>query len=102
MPSSAAEVDIVLVHGLNGDPKLTWTSKSNGVFWPKDLLPPYIDESNARLLVWGYDADIVSFAAKDTGVTKDKIHNHAERLVADLYANRRVRSATHLLHARQY
>ena len=42
-----------------------------------------------RVLVYGYDADVTSFGGK--GVTKDKIHNHAERLNADLSANRRVR-----------
>lgn len=40
-----------------------------------------------RVLVYGYDADVTSGSV---GVTKDKIHNHAERLVADLVANRRV------------
>ena len=89
-PASSAQVDVVFVHGLNGDPKKTWTSKSGNVFWPEDLLPSFIHDFNVRVLVYGYDADILSFATKGTGVTKDKIHNHAERLVADLFANRRV------------
>ena len=89
-PASSAQVDVVFVHGLNGDPKHTWTSKAGNVFWPKDLLPSFVSDQNARILVYGYDADIVSFARKDAGVTKDKIHNHAERLIADLFANRRV------------
>lgn len=89
-PSSSAQVDVVFVHGLNGDPKLTWTSKSTNVFWPKDLLPRFIEDLNIRVLVYGYDADIVSFVSKGRGATKDRIHNHAERLVADLFANRRV------------
>ena len=41
-----------------------------------------------RVLVYGYDADVTSFRGE--GATKDKIHNHAERLIADLFANRRV------------
>ena len=91
-PASLAQVDVVLVHGLNGDPKATWTSKTGNVFWPKDLLPQFVEDLNVRVLVYGYDADIISFASKNgTGVSKDKIHNHAERLVADLFANRRVR-----------
>ena len=89
-PASSAQVDVVFVHGLNGDPKHTWTSKTNNVFWPKDLLPSFVSDQNVRVLVYGYDADIVSFARKDAGITKDKIHNHAERLIADLFANRRV------------
>lgn len=44
------------------------------------------------MLVYGYDADVTSLCSG--GVTKDKIHNHAERLIADLFANRRIRRAT--------
>lgn len=36
-------------------------------------------------MVYGYDADVVSFT---DGASKDKIHNHAEHLVAELCANR--------------
>jgi hypothetical protein len=93
-PASSAIADIVLVHGLNGNPKDTWTSKKNGIFWPKDLLPQFIEDLNIRVLTYGYDADITSFASRGNGVTKDKIHNHAERLVADLFANRRVSKRT--------
>jgi hypothetical protein len=88
-PPSSALVDVVFVHGLNGDPHNTWTSSPSNVFWPADLLPQFIEEQKARVLVYGYDADVTSLAG--SGTTKDKIHNHAERLVADLFANRRVR-----------
>ena len=50
-----------------------------------------IEEEKARILVYGYDADIASFTGT---VSKDKIHNHADNLVAELYANRRKREAT--------
>ena len=87
-PTSAkTSVDIVFVHGLNGDPQKTWTSENTKVFWPAQLLPPILEDQNARILVYGYDADVVSFT---DGASKDMIHNHAERLVADLFANRRV------------
>ena len=79
-------VDVVFVHGLNGHPENTWTSEKSKVFWPVQLLPPVIQEDNARILVYGYDADITSFTA---GGSKDKIHNYAEQLVAELCANRR-------------
>ncbi|MCJ1286213.1 hypothetical protein MMC26_005558 [Xylographa opegraphella] len=92
IPPTSSLVDVVFVHGLNGDPHNTWTSTPKNVFWPADLLPPFIEEQKARLLVYGYDADVASLAG--SGVTKDKIHNHAERLVADLFANRRIRKAT--------
>jgi len=90
-PSNSALVDVVFVHGLNGDPHDTWTSAHNGVFWPRDLLPPFIEEQRCRVLVYGYDADVATYSE---GASKDKIHNHAERLVADLFANRRIRKAT--------
>lgn len=86
-PASSAQVDLVFVHGLNGDPKNTWTSKETEVFWPKDLLPEFLDDQKGRVLVYGYDADVASLG---NGVSKDKLHNHSERLVADLFANRRV------------
>lgn len=42
------------------------------------------------MLVYGYDANVTSFT---DGVSKDKIHNHAESLVADVYSNRKLRNA---------
>lgn len=78
---------MVFVHGLNGDPFKTWTSESSKTFWPSDLLPSILEEERTRILVYGYDADVTSFT---DGVSRDKIHNHAEHLVAELAANRRV------------
>ncbi|KAL8716956.1 MAG: hypothetical protein Q9225_005757 [Loekoesia sp. 1 TL-2023] len=84
-------VDIVFVHGLNGDPHNTWTSETSKVFWPFQILPPVLEGEKARVLVYGYDADVTSFT---DGASKDKIHNHAEQLVAALQSNRRIRKAT--------
>ena len=89
-PSGEAFVDVVFVHGLNGHPYDTWTSEKSNIFWPGDLLPPIVEEEKARILVYGYDADVTSFT---DGVSKDKIHNHAESLVAELCANRRMQKA---------
>ncbi|KAL9040925.1 MAG: hypothetical protein Q9180_001608 [Flavoplaca navasiana] len=85
------EVDVVFVHGLNGDPHNTWTSENTKIFWPAQILPPILEDEKARVLVYGYDADVTSFT---DGASRDKIHNHAEHLVAELVANRRIRKAS--------
>lgn len=89
---------IVLVHGLNGDPYNTWStereswhSKKPEVFWPADLLPQALEDQSARILTYGYDANVTAFT---DGVSKDKIHNHAEHLAARLSANRSLKKAT--------
>lgn len=82
---------MVFIHGLNGHPYDTWTSETSKTFWPGQLLPTAIDEEQARVLVYGYNADVASLI---DGVSKNKIHIHAEQLVAELYANRRTQKAT--------
>ncbi|KAI9847286.1 MAG: hypothetical protein M1837_002873 [Sclerophora amabilis] len=79
------EVDVVFVHGLNGHPRNTWTSK-NGVFWPAQLLPKSLNTVNARILVYGYNANVYAFGGKSA--TKDYIHEHAQTLVTTLDAER--------------
>lgn len=61
-----AKVDIVLVHGLNGNPKNTWTAP-NGVFWPSQLLPASLKSHQARILVYGYNADVYTFGGAKSG-----------------------------------
>ncbi|KAL8995566.1 MAG: hypothetical protein Q9188_006778 [Gyalolechia gomerana] len=84
-------IDVVFVHGLNGDPHNTWTSETSKVFWPSQNLPRVLIEEKPRVLVYGYDADVTSFT---DGASKDQIHNHAEQLIAALQSNRRIRKAT--------
>lgn len=48
-------VDIIFVHGLNGDIIGTWTHQ-NGTCWPKDHLPHSIP--GARIFSYGYDSRI--------------------------------------------
>lgn len=77
------------MHGLNGHPFYTWATDDHKVFWPADLLPTNVKK--ARILVYGYDADVASFRG---GTSKDKIHNHAETLVQRLSANRSLEDVT--------
>lgn len=77
-----AKVDVVLVHGLNGEPQRTWTAR-NGVFWPTDLLPESLRTTRANILVYGYNADVYS---KKHGVdpSDNFLFMHAQSLVTSL------------------
>ncbi|TGJ79626.1 hypothetical protein E0Z10_g9127 [Xylaria hypoxylon] len=77
-----AKVDIILVHGLNGEPQKTWTAK-NGVFWPADLLPVSLREARANILVYGYNADVYS-KKHGANPSDNFIYMHAQTLVTSL------------------
>lgn len=79
---------IVAVHGLNGDARRTWTARERDVSWlcHPEFLPKYV--KTARVLVWGYNASFSSLTGDK--VSKNRIHNHAHTLVANLSANRQV------------
>ncbi|KAK3314382.1 hypothetical protein B0H66DRAFT_607606 [Apodospora peruviana] len=51
-----ADLDLVLVHGLNGDYEKTWTHEKTKVFWPRDLLPK--KQPHTRVLSFSFNADI--------------------------------------------
>ncbi|KAI0411562.1 hypothetical protein F5X98DRAFT_357038 [Xylaria grammica] len=77
-----AKVDIILVHGLNGEPHKTWTAK-NGVFWPTDLLPISLRNARANVLVYGYNADVYS-KKHGSNPSDNFIYMHAQTLVTSL------------------
>lgn len=82
-----AVVDIVLVHGLMGHPRKTWTAK-NGVFWPTELLPQTLKGTKVRILVYGYNADVYAFGG-ETHPSSEMIHQHARTLITHLSTERR-------------
>lgn len=90
-------VDIVFVHGLNGHPHDSWTSKSTNCFWPVDLLPDILAPLRPRILTYGYNANVTAFT---DGASRDSIVSHAETLASNLAANRNVSSFHLYLHCK--
>lgn len=78
-----AGVDIVFVHGLTGNAYNTWLHKDTRAHWPSQLLRE--DIPDARILSFGYDADIVNFW---NPASNSRLSNHAENMVGDLVRKR--------------
>lgn len=72
-------IDIVFIHGLTGNAYNTWLHKGTMVHWPSKLLRQ--DISDARILSFGYDADLVNLL---NPASKSRLSNHAENMVGDL------------------
>lgn len=78
-----ATVDIVFVHGLTGNAYNTWFHKDARKHWPSQLL--WQDIPDARILSYGYDADIVNFWNPSSN---SQLSNHAEKMIGDLVRKR--------------
>lgn len=74
-----AAADIVLVHGLTGGPRKTWYHGASSTFWPAELLA--CDVPRARIMTWGYDADVASFWGH---ASQNRLGDHARNLLGDL------------------
>ncbi|KAF8514539.1 hypothetical protein BU17DRAFT_94396 [Hysterangium stoloniferum] len=70
-------VDIVAIHGLDGDREGSWTA-TNGVLWLRDLLPSIIPE--ARILTYGYDAN----TRNQPRFSTDTVYDHGLNLIVKL------------------
>jgi len=79
-----ADIDVVFVHGLTGNAYSTWFHKDAGVHWPSALLGR--DIKDARILSFGYDADIINIWKP---ASNSRLSNHAEHLVRSLERVRR-------------
>ncbi len=87
VPSLNDISSIVAVHGLYGNALQTWTSEQSKALWLRDaeMLPKAIP--NARILTWGYNADVHAFLGH---TSSDRIMQHAHTLVAQLQTDREV------------
>ena len=70
---------MVFVHGLMGDPYLTWSCTEPENNWPKCLLSQNIPD--ARILTFGYDARIADLSDE---VSTNTIRDHANNLLIGL------------------
>ncbi|KAI1182505.1 ribonuclease-like protein p/mrp subunit [Nemania serpens] len=85
------EIDIVAVHGINGDAFNTFSAKSNNRFWlgDQDMLPR--DVKNSRVMTYRYPASVATLLG---GTSSDRILQHAQTLIAELVADRELENAT--------
>lgn len=81
-------VDIVFLHGLRGHRIKTWQpdhgKTGSEPLWIRDFLPELVP--NARIITYGYDADVVSFFNK---TNQNSVSDHASSLIDDLIRIRR-------------
>ncbi|KAK5657168.1 hypothetical protein OQA88_3225 [Cercophora sp. LCS_1] len=74
------ELDLVILHGLNGAPFRTFYHEPTDFYWPVDIAKTL---PTARIMVFGYVADISSGSSNSLGV-----YQHAESLLLHLRNNR--------------
>jgi hypothetical protein len=72
-------LSIVFIHGLTGGSTSTWRAKGASLPWPQRLLAS--DLSTARIMTYGYDADVVHPLVR---AGQNPILVHAKNLVGDL------------------
>src|SRR5262245_11491686 len=75
---------IVFVHGLCGHSTKTWTK--DDICWPKELLSREESLSHARILTYGYDANIVDTTGR---ASLNSLFQHSMNLLLDLSRERK-------------
>lgn len=77
-------LDIVFIHGLTGSAYSTWLHEGSSTHWPRDLIKH--DMNAARVMTFGYDADIVRFWGQ---AAQDGISGYANDLLGKLARKRK-------------
>lgn len=77
---SSAGVDIVAVHGINGDAFKTWAAGEGGPSWLQDFLPQ--DLPGARVFSFGYNSHVLFSRARGD------VNSFARALLAHLVTAR--------------
>ncbi|KAL6713033.1 hypothetical protein ACLMJK_009429 [Lecanora helva] len=74
-----AERSIVFIHGLTGGRESTWTAADAAACWPELYLPN--DLSEARIITYGYDADVVNFWSM---ASQNTVGDHSQKFLIAL------------------
>jgi hypothetical protein len=72
--------DVVAIHGLNGDPYMTWTHENQSL-WLRDFLPAALPTS--RVFTFGYSSEVAFTKSRGS------IDQYARMLLNALNLNRR-------------
>ncbi|KAF2156673.1 hypothetical protein K461DRAFT_2120 [Myriangium duriaei CBS 260.36] len=83
-----AVVDIVFLHGLTGSADKTFLHVESHTYWPVHLLTK--DITDARILTFGYDANVVNFF---DSAGQNTLQSHALDLIGDLADKRDTQSS---------
>ncbi|KAJ8131152.1 hypothetical protein O1611_g2472 [Lasiodiplodia mahajangana] len=66
-PPQSRSVDVILVHGLGGASRRTWSKYGNpDLFWPAKFLPVESGIKEARILTFGYNSNFRPGSGKNT------------------------------------
>ncbi len=74
---------IIFVHGLTGKKASTWRAKGEREPWPKTMLTEQFP--NARILAFGYDADV---ARSGESASLNTVSEHARNLLNGIHGKR--------------
>lgn len=76
-------LSIIFIHGLTGGRESTWTGKGATACWPESYLTT--DLPPARIITYGYDADVVNFWSM---ASQNTIGDHSQKFLTS-FANLR-------------